>query len=288
MVCGRAAFASASLRGRERADRRARALSWCSCSCAALLTRDLFVCLYLCLTLLVLVSVRNCAHARDTQSSSLCTVCCACAGACACACVVCECESAQVRSCARVSACRLVGWAKGAAEGRAAGRGVCFRAPPTSGLVRRGRRLRAREVCPLRLSQPTSGLVRRGRRRGAQLDGEFALAADFGWRGAQLDREFAFYASRRRLRTWLDCGGGACSWTGNFHCMLLAADFGAGPEGAAGRCSAFAWSSLFYLSLTGLCYAHSLVPRLPTPSKTVDQTLLPRWDGQRRRLYCVS
>ena len=141
----------------------------------------------------------------------------------------------------------------------------------------------------VRVSQPVDWWDgQRGQRRGAQLDGEFALAADFGWRGAQLDREFAFYASRRRLRTWLDCGGGACSWTGNFHCMLLAADFGAGPEGAAGRCSAFAWSSLFYLSLTGLCYAHSLVPRLPTPSKTVDQTLLPRWDGQRRRLYCVS
>ena len=75
-----------------------------------------------------------------------------------------------------------------AAEGRAAGRGVC----------------------PLRLSPPTLGLARRRRRRGAQLDVELAifspptsgLARRRRRMGAQLDGEFALYASRRRLRAW--------------------------------------------------------------------------------------
>ena len=84
-----------------------------------------------------------------------------------------------------------------AAEGRSAGLGVCF----------------------LSLSPPTSGQARRGRRR-----------------GAQLDREFALHASRRRIRAWLGGGGGgALSWTGSLLSTPLAADFGPGPEAAAGR-----------------------------------------------------
>ena len=82
-------------------------------------------------------------------------------------------------------------------------------------------------------------------------------------RGAQLDGEFAVYASRRRLRASPGGGGGGA------RCL--------GPE--------FAFLSFTHRPLDARpSYARSLVP---TPSKTVDQTLPPRWDGEGRRLYGV-
>ena len=70
-------------------------------------------------------------------------------------------------------------------------------------------------------------------------------------RGAQLDGEFAVYASRRRLRAWP-------GWGGEGVCCL-------GPE--------FAFLSFTHRPLDARpSYARSLVP---TPSKTVDQTLSP-------------
>ena len=87
-----------------------------------------------------------------------------------------------------------------AAEGCAAGRGVCF----------------------LRLQPPTSGLAQRRRRRG------FKFSDD-----SPLDGEFALYASRRQLRARPGGGGrGTCSsgWTGSLLSTPLAADFGPCPE----------------------------------------------------------
>ena len=72
-------------------------------------------------------------------------------------------------------------------------------------------------------------------------------------------------------------GGRAVPRTGSWRGICFyATDFGPGPEGVGEGCAALAWSLPFYLSLTGLDWrpsdARSLVP---TPSKTVDQTLPP-------------
>ena len=111
------------------------------------------------------------------------------------------------------------------------------------------------------VSPQTSGLAWRGRQRGVQLDGEFA-----------------FYASRHRLRAWLGLGGrGARSWTLSLLFYASRHQLRAWPGWGGGgvRCLGM---ELAFLSFTHLpldrrpSYAQSLVP---TPSKTVDQTLPP-------------
>ena len=110
-----------------------------------------------------------------------------------------------------------------AAEGYAAGRGVCF----------------------LRLSPPISGQARRRRRREAQLDRVSALYASCrrlrarpggsggggcGWIGV-----CSLRLSPLRLRAWPGGGGRrARSWTGSLLSTPLAADSGPGTEAEGG------------------------------------------------------
>ena len=99
------------------------------------------------------------------------------------------------------------------------------------------------------LSPPTSGLAWRGRRRGAHCRpagrgvafyaSRRRLRAWPGGGGAHSWTEVflstPLYTSRRRLRAWPGgVGGGARNWTGNSRSTPLVADFGPGPNGAAG------------------------------------------------------
>ena len=206
---------------------------------------------------------------------------------------------------------RLRAWPGEVAGGRSAGLGVCFlRLPPPRRAWPGGGNEGVRGWTGNSLCTPLTdfGPGPEAARRVAQLDGEFAFyasrrrlrarpggggrtgsllstppAVDFGpgsegaaagraagdisfyasrrrlwaWpgggrrRGAQLDWEFAVYASRRRLRAWPGCGGGGV------RCL--------GVE--------LAFLSFTHWPLDGRpSYARSLVP---TPSKTVDQTLPP-------------
>ena len=90
-----------------------------------------------------------------------------------------------------------------------------------------------RGVCFVFLSPQTSDLALRRQRRGALLDGEIS------------------FHSHCRLRAWPGGGsGGALSWTRA--CSAVYASRSRLREGAVEGRSALAWSSLFYLSQTGL------------------------------------
>ena len=157
-----------------------------------------------------------------------------------------------------------------------------LRAWPGEGV---GGRAAGRRVCFLRLSPPASGLARR--RRAAQLDGDISFHSSRrrlrdwpggGAEGRAAGRGILLCASRHRLRAWPGWGGGgARRWTRSLlfyaSCRQLRAWPGWGGGGVCCLGAELAFLFFTHWPLDGRpSYARSLVP---TPSKTVDQTLPP-------------